>query len=102
MLAFYLSWDGESFKPTILSQAEIQAEIKTSAETVSVELFVMSHCPYGVQMEKGILPVLKLLDTRIDFSLKFVDYAMHGKTELDEQTRQYFLWCNLHPLLIGW
>ncbi len=54
-----------------------------------VELFVMSHCPYGTQAEKGIIPAVELLEDKIDFSIKFVYYAMHGKTEIDEETRQY-------------
>lgn len=54
-----------------------------------VELFVMSHCPYGTQTEKGFLPVVELMGEKIDFQVKFVDYAMHGKKELDEQTLQY-------------
>jgi glutaredoxin len=54
-----------------------------------VELFVMSHCPYGTQMEKGILPVAKELKDKIDFEVKFVNYAMHGEKELQEQLRQY-------------
>ncbi len=58
-------------------------------EKPSVELFVMSHCPYGIQTEKGILPVVNLLKDKIDFKLRFVFYAMHGKTEVDEELRQY-------------
>ena len=54
-----------------------------------VELFVMSLCPYGLQMEKGILPVAVLLKNKIDFKVKFVYYAMHDKPEIDENTRQY-------------
>jgi len=54
-----------------------------------VEVFVMSHCPYGTQIEKGILPVVELLGDKIDFTVKFCDYAMHDKKELDEQTLQY-------------
>ncbi len=54
-----------------------------------VEVFVMSHCPYGTQIEKGILPVAKALGSKIDFQLKFVDYAMHGEVELKEQLVQY-------------
>lgn len=54
-----------------------------------VELFVMSHCPYGTQIEKGFIPVLKTLQDKIDFQLKFVNYAMHGEVELKEQTTQY-------------
>ena len=58
-------------------------------EKPEVELFVMSHCPFGTQIEKGILPVLRLLGDKIDFNMRFCSYAMHGKKELDEQTLQY-------------
>lgn len=54
-----------------------------------VELFVMSHCPYGTQIEKGILPVIDALGDKIDFEIKFCDYAMHGETEVNEQLNQY-------------
>jgi hypothetical protein len=54
-----------------------------------VKLFVMSHCPYGTQIEKGILPVLESLKNQIDFKLMFNDYAMHDKVEIDEQLSQY-------------
>jgi hypothetical protein len=52
-----------------------------------VELFVMSHCPYGTQIMKGMLPVAELLGDKIDFQLKFVNYAMHGQKEIDEQLK---------------
>ncbi|RLI90656.1 MAG: hypothetical protein DRO94_04825 [Candidatus Altiarchaeales archaeon] len=58
-------------------------------EKPRVELFVMAFCPYGIQMEKGILPVVNLLEDKIDFEVKFCSYAMHGKKELDEQLNQY-------------
>jgi hypothetical protein len=55
-----------------------------------VELFVMSHCPYGTQIEKGILPVIEVLKDKIDFELKFVYYAMHPtQGEVEEQLNQY-------------
>ncbi len=57
-----------------------------------VELFVMSYCPYGTQIEKGIIPVVNLLKDKIDFKLKFVDYAMHPtQGEVQENTLQYCL-----------
>ncbi len=56
-----------------------------------VELFVMSYCPYGLQMEKAFLPVMDLLQKKADLSIKFVYYAMHGLPELQENTRQYCL-----------
>jgi glutaredoxin len=49
----------------------------------------MSHCPYGTQIEKGMLPVALLLGDKIDFEIKFVYYAMHGETEVLEQLNQY-------------
>ncbi|MCX6744125.1 MAG: hypothetical protein NTX82_01220 [Candidatus Parcubacteria bacterium] len=54
-----------------------------------VELFVMAYCPYGTQAEKGILPVVNTLKDKINFQVKFCDYSMHGKQEVDEQLNQY-------------
>ncbi len=101
----YLSLDGKLFFPQALevtskddavndnsantNSEPVIPENITKAETPKVELFTMSHCPFGTQMEKGILPVANLLEDKIDFEIKFVDYAMHGKEELDEQTNQY-------------
>lgn len=54
-----------------------------------VEAFVMSHCPYGTQIEKGLIPVVEALGDKIDFQIKFVDYAMHGDKEISEELNQY-------------
>ena len=54
-----------------------------------IELFVMSYCPFGTQIEKGILPVIEALKDKVDFEVKFCDYSMHGQKELKENTRQY-------------
>lgn len=59
------------------------------ADKPTVEIFVMSYCPYGLQMEKAFLPVMELLKDKADMDIKFVSYAMHGKPEIDENTRQY-------------
>jgi len=61
----------------------------TKSDKPVVELFVMAYCPYGLQMEKAFAPVMQLLGSKADMSIKFVSYAMHGKKELDENTRQY-------------
>ena len=55
----------------------------------NVELFVMSHCPYGTQAEKGIIPAIEALGDTVDFTLRFVNYAMHAGKEVIEQTNQY-------------
>lgn len=69
--------------------ADQQATPAPKTNKPKVELFVMSYCPYGLQMEKAYLPVMELLKSRADMSIKFVSYAMHGKKEIDENTRQY-------------
>ena len=98
----YLSKDGKLFIQEVLDIEKIKKEKEArdiAGETENkdvpkndkpvVELFVMSHCPFGTQIEKGILPVLETLGDEIDFELKFCDYAMHSKKELDEQLRQH-------------
>ena len=102
----YMTQDGKYFFPQVMDIAKIEGEKQADdsaaagdqtatvadvpkAERASVELFVMSHCPYGTQMEKGILPVLEALGDKVDFELKFCDYAMHGQKEIDEQLNQY-------------
>jgi len=102
----YMTKDGKKFFPQVIDVARVESEATNDqadntptepqtaadvpkAEKASVELFVMSHCPYGTQMEKGILPVLETLGDKIDFELKFCDYAMHGETEINEQLNQY-------------
>ncbi len=93
----YLSKDGEKFFPEMINLEELQiaqanapkSEVSEKSDKPAIELFVMSHCPYSTQLEKGLLPVLEILGDKIDFELKFVDYAIHDKIELDEQTQQY-------------
>lgn len=102
----YISKDGKAFFPQSLivddeikkaeaakagnSQGDQAAAAKPAPKNDKpvVELFVMSHCPYGLQMEKGMVPVAELLGSKINFDIKFVSYSMHGKKELDEETRQ--------------
>lgn len=96
----YLTKDGKLFFPQALNIEDINEEESAEqkmplAESTNkndkplVELFIMSHCPYGTQMEKTILPVVKALGDNIDFRLRFNSYAMHGEKELVEQINQY-------------
>ncbi|MCD6576211.1 MAG: hypothetical protein J7K73_03565 [Nanoarchaeota archaeon] len=64
-----------------------QTEIPKTDKPV-VKLFVMSYCPFGTQMEKGIIPVIKTLGDKIDFQVEFVYYAMHGEKEIKENMLQ--------------
>ena len=58
-------------------------------DTPDVKLFVMSYCPYGLQAQKGFLPVYNLLKDKAKMGVYFVDYIMHEKKEIDENLRQY-------------
>ncbi|MFA5109283.1 MAG: hypothetical protein WC458_01950 [Patescibacteria group bacterium] len=102
----YLTRDGKLFFPQALDIDKINSAKETAPEASAttggqagqvtvkndkpvVELFVMSYCPYGTQIEKGILPVLTALGNKIEFELKFCSYAMHGDKELAENLNQY-------------
>ena len=98
--------DGKYFIPEVFDVEEIEGTATgegDSGETLEtsfdlpksarpeVELFVMSHCPYGTQVEKAILPAVAALDGTIDFKVRFVYYTMHGETEVREELRQYVI-----------
>lgn len=100
----FVTVDGTQFFPQALSMTDAAktndtaatgdtstppAEVKTKNAKPVVEMFVMSYCPFGTQIEKGIIPVLETLGNKINFQLKFVSYAMHDKKELDENLVQY-------------
>lgn len=97
----YVTKDGKKFFPQVVdldkknetaeasNKAKPVAEASQKKDVPEVELFVMSYCPYGVQAEKGILPVVKKLGSKVDFKIKFVGYTMHGKKEVDENVNQY-------------
>lgn len=82
-LESYLSRDGKYF---FLEGDDLTGG---KADKPKIELFVMSHCPYGTQIEKGILPVIEKLGDKVEFDLKFCGYAMHGEAELSEQLTQH-------------
>ncbi len=70
------------------SQAQAPAENVPKSDKPKVELFVMTHCPYGLQAEKGILPAFAALGAKVDSSIKFVHYFMHGDKEEQETYNQ--------------
>jgi len=58
-------------------------------ERADIQIFVMSYCPFALQIEKAFLPVYRLLKERINFKLRFVNYTMHGEKECEENLREY-------------
>lgn len=84
----FINVESESLAKESPSQPVAPEEISQS-DVPDVKLFVMSYCPFGLQMEKAFLPVYDLLKNKADMGIYFVNYIMHGKKELDENLRQY-------------
>ena len=71
----------------------------------TVELFVMSYCPYGVQAEEKLIPVIKKFGDQINFKLQFIArekeepsaqditpfVSLHGYPEVAENIRQLLI-----------
>ena len=71
----------------------------------TLELFVMSYCPYGVQAEEKIIPIVKEFGDTIDFRLRFIAeerevpsaqditpfVSLHGYPEVAENIRQLLI-----------
>ncbi|MFA6526404.1 MAG: hypothetical protein WCT26_03275 [Candidatus Buchananbacteria bacterium] len=113
----YMTKDGKLFFPQVFEMSTSTATagaVKGDTDQQSpvaeapksdkpaVELFVMSYCPYGTQIEKGIIPVVQALGNKIDFKLKFVSYTMHGDKENQENLRQYCIDKTQNAKLLGY
>lgn len=71
----------------------------------TLELFVMSYCPFGVQAEEKIIPIVKAFGNKIDFKLQFIAKekealsaqditpftSLHGYPEVAENIRQLLI-----------
>ncbi len=57
------------------------------SDVPTAELFVMTHCPYGTQAEKGFIPMMQTLGDLADTKIRFVHYFMHDP-EKEETSRQ--------------
>lgn len=71
----------------------------------TLELFVMSYCPFGVQAEEKIIPIVKQFGGKIDFKLRFIARekktpspqgitpftSLHGYPEVAENIRQLLI-----------
>jgi hypothetical protein len=84
-----------------LPQAEETEEQPTETpktETPEVQLFVMAFCPYGIQAENAMKPVVDLLGSKADIQIHFITnvggttpdsvQSLHGAPEAQEDLRQ--------------
>jgi hypothetical protein len=85
----YISKDGKLFFPEGYAMKEEESGETAKSDVPDVKLFVMSYCPYGLQAQKMFLPVYDLLKDKANMEISFVNYVMHGKSEIDENLNQY-------------
>ncbi|MBW6462372.1 MAG: hypothetical protein K0B07_04975 [DPANN group archaeon] len=70
--------------------------IDDSDKPVTLDMYVMSQCPYGVQAEDGAIPAVKRLIDSVDYNIYFIANengdgtfsSLHGQPEVDENLRQ--------------
>lgn len=81
--------------PPSFLKNQIQDALKETPK-VRLDLFVMSFCPYGINAEKAIVPILKEMGEKIDFNIYFIAssgpdgtlQSLHGSSEVLEDRRQ--------------
>ncbi|MFH1221451.1 MAG: hypothetical protein V1492_00010 [Candidatus Micrarchaeota archaeon] len=81
--------NGKYYGYTSLSNPELYAGGKL--KNVTLDLFIMSHCPYGTQMQKAFIPVVELFNGtgKLTVNNKFVSYTMHGDQEVTDNLIEY-------------
>jgi len=105
----YVSKDGKYLIPAAgyvldmdkpLPETETESQQPTEvpkSDKPSVELFVMSFCPYGVQAEQAMAPVVDLFGSKADIKVRFIAgigdtidsvQSLHGPVEGKEDIRQ--------------
>jgi protein-disulfide isomerase len=96
-LPLYVTQDGKTLIQGVLPLDDEELETESTdtqtqnsqtqevpkSDKPKVELFVMTHCPYGTQAEKGFIPVIKALGNSIDADVRFVHYFMHAPEETE-------------------
>jgi len=87
MFGGLIDLDEELPEPTTPTEPESPGVPKSDKPVV--DLFIMSYCPYGLQAQKAMLPVMELLGDNAEINIKWVSYVMHGKKEIDENNVQY-------------
>ncbi len=99
----YVSKDGKIMFPVAIlldkvTQPSVQPsqsqEIPKKQKPI-IQLFVMSKCPYGIQAENALFPVIKLFKSKVDFKLHFIANekgtgfdSLHSQPEVNEDLRQ--------------
>ncbi len=69
------------------------------ANKPKMELYVMSFCPYGIQAEQGLYPVIKAMNSTFDFEPVYIISgsagkwnSLHGTSELNQDIREKIIY----------
>jgi len=96
----YVTKDGKTLFPSgiAIDQAATQPAATFDAPDAAVptvDLYVMSFCPYGTQAESIMDPVAGLLGSKMNFNVRFIAHvsngtvqSLHGTNEANEDMRQ--------------
>ncbi len=97
----FMTKDGKFLFPSGIDlEQQLEKNPQTSiskSDKPKAELFVMSFCPYGVQAENFMKPVVDLLGSKADIKVRFIAQAgdtvdsvqsLHGSVEAKEDLRQ--------------
>ncbi|OGI12700.1 hypothetical protein A3K64_03960 [Candidatus Micrarchaeota archaeon RBG_16_36_9] len=84
--------------PTAEEQPEQQPTETPKTDKPTVQLYVMAFCPYGIQAESAMKPVVDLLGSKADIKVHFIAnvggttpdsvQSLHGAPEAQEDLRQ--------------
>lgn len=103
----YVSRDGKLLFPQFIDMSAVVSEPGQNEQTFNppktdkptVQMFVMSFCPYGKQAENGIGPAMALLGKDVNFEPHFIVSmsgdtisSLHGTNEAQEDMRQALIW----------
>ncbi|MDI6825621.1 MAG: thioredoxin domain-containing protein [Candidatus Aenigmarchaeota archaeon] len=105
----YITMDGKLLFPSVVNMTQTPETATTVPEKFEpkktdkpvAQLFVMSFCPYGIQAEKAMKPVVDLLDGKASIEPHFIVSvsgttvnSLHGEKEANEDMRQACIWKN--------
>jgi len=90
-MPIYVTKDGGSYTPSLIplvapsapNGSDVASQDVVKSDRPLVELFIMTHCPYGTQAEKGFIPIIKAMGDEIDAKIRFVHYFMHEPEETE-------------------
>lgn len=102
----YITKDGQflflsAYNTSEILQQTAPAEPKEIPKTdkPTVQLFVMSFCPYGIQAENAMKPVVDLLGSKVTIETHYIVSisgntvsSLHGDYEANEDMRQACIW----------